>query len=127
MEDIGRMTLDWSRFEKGTLGPERAFEAFSERSLPHHELLFSHHYLAMDLRTMLDACRDIGLVPMWCVRVWREATPALWMEGHRKAQPSGLIHRSRDASWLLFWDEQRRDLDVVPQTDVLKPWAGEAR
>src|SRR6266581_3680190 len=23
------MTLDWSRFERGSLGPERAFEAFS--------------------------------------------------------------------------------------------------
>ncbi len=98
-----------------------------ERSLPHHEFAFSHHYLAIDLRRVLEACQDARLVPVWSVRLWREATPALWIEGHKRVQPSGLVHRSRDVSWLLFWNDQAQDLDVVPQTDVLDLWAGESR
>ena len=98
-----------------------------ERSLPHDELTFNHHYLAMELPRVLEACRDGGLVPLWSVRLWREATPALWIEGDKHVQPSGLFHRSRDVSWLLFWNDQTQDLDVVPQTDVIEPWAREAR
>jgi len=98
-----------------------------ERSLPHDEWAFSHHYLAMELRRVLEACRDGGLVPLWSVRLWREATPALRIEGHEHVQPSGLVHRSRDVSWLLFWNDQTRDLDVVSQTDVLDHRAGKTR
>ena len=96
-----------------------------ERGISQYEFAFDHHYLATDLRGVLEACRDAGLVPLWAVRLWREATPALWMEGHKRVQPSGLVHRSRAVSWLLFWNYEVQDFDVVRQADVLEAWAGE--
>jgi hypothetical protein len=92
-----------------------------ERDLPHHDAFaFIHHYLAMELRRVVEACSNTHLVPVWAVRLWREATPALRMEGNKHVLPSGLIHRSRDVFWLLFWNDQKQDFDVVPQGDVLE-------
>jgi len=96
-----------------------------ERSLPHQDFDLSHHYLAVELRRVVEVCRDAGLVPVWSVQMSREATPALWIEGNRRVQPSGLAHRHRDVSWLLFWDDQTQDLEVVLQADALTTWAGE--
>lgn len=96
-----------------------------ERDLPHAGSAFSHHYLAMELRQVLEVCRNAGFLPLWSVRLWREVTPALWAEGYRRMQPEGLIHRSRDVTWMVFWNVQRQDLDVVPQRDVLLPRSSE--
>lgn len=62
---------------------------------------------------------------MWVIRLWREATPALWMEGHKFKLPAGLVHRSRDTHWLLIWNEPANDFDVVTLQDVLKAWVPE--
>jgi hypothetical protein len=59
---------------------------------------------------------------MWVVRLWREATPALYMKGHDRTIPQGLVRRSRDTHWLLSWNEQANDFDVVTLQDVLQPW-----
>ncbi len=59
---------------------------------------------------------------MWVVRLWREATPALYMKGHDFNIPQGLVHRSRNTHWLLTWNEQANDFDVVTLQDVLQPW-----
>jgi len=77
----------------------------------------------MDFHAFIDACTTVGLVPLWMIRLWREATPALWMEGHKHKIPTGLVHRSRDTHWLLGWNEQANDFDVVMLQDVLTPWA----
>ena len=96
-----------------------------ERDIPHEEWFFDHHYLAMDFHMFTDACATVGLVPMWVVRLRREATPALWIKGDDLNIPEGLMHRSRDTYWLLSWNEQVSDFDVVMLQDILKPWVSE--
>jgi len=59
---------------------------------------------------------------MWVVRLLREVTPALWMKGHNFNIPEGLVHRSRDTHWLLIWNEQANDFDVVTLQNSLEPW-----
>ena len=93
-----------------------------ERDVPHEGWSFDHHYLGIDFHAFADACTTVGLVPMWVVRLWREATPALWMKDHDRNIPAGLVHRSRDTHWLLSWNEQSNDFDVVTLQDVLEAW-----
>jgi hypothetical protein len=97
-----------------------------ERDVPHAEWSFSHHYLGIDFHTFADTCATAGLVPMWVVRLWREATPALYMKGHDCNIPQGLVHRSRDTHWLLSWDEPANDFAVATLQDVLQPWIAES-
>jgi hypothetical protein len=47
------------------------------------------------------------------------------MKGHDRNIPQGLVHRSRDTRWLLSWNEQANDFDVVTLRDVLEPWISE--
>jgi hypothetical protein len=44
------------------------------------------------------------------------------MKGHDFDIPAGLVHRSRDTHWLLSWNEQANDFDVVTLQDALEPW-----
>jgi hypothetical protein len=47
------------------------------------------------------------------------------MKGHDLNIPQGLVHRSRDTHWLLSWNKQANDFDVVTLQDVLEPWISE--
>jgi hypothetical protein len=47
------------------------------------------------------------------------------MKGDDRNIPQGLVHRSCDTHWLLSWNEQANDFDVVTLQDVLQPWISE--
>jgi hypothetical protein len=70
--------------------------------LPPERWSFDDHYLIVDRATLVQALDARGLVPVWVVRVFREASPVLFMKGSNQFEVrDGLKHRSRDVLWLV--------------------------
>jgi hypothetical protein len=97
-----------------------------ERDLPHRSFSFDHHYLAMDFMSLVEHCREGGLVPVWAVHLEREATPALWMKGNNLELPDGLGHRSREAYWLVSWDYSASAFNALLVFSELEAWSPHA-
>lgn len=92
-----------------------------ERELPDASFDRGNHHLIVDRRDYLRIVGDEGLVPLWVVRVLREATPALFMSSAGRFRPlDGLKHRSRDLSWIVV--ERNGVLKSTLVDDVLEPW-----
>ncbi len=100
--------------------------SFVERDLPARRR-FNHHYLATGLRGYLDFCRVSDLTPLWCVRVWLEASPAFLRYDSRTEWPSALVHRSRDVQWLVWWDHGLGRLQSIVVGDELTRLSRPAR
>lgn len=86
---------------------------------PYHT--FNHHYLVADRAGVVDALASEGFVPMWIVRVLREATPALFMRGYEFDPRPGLLHRSRDTVWMVI-NDPASEPEVVLLADGLEEW-----
>jgi hypothetical protein len=108
----------WLRHYLGGRGEVLA----TERDVHPSYFGFDHHYLVADGSRIVNFLAAEGLIPMWIVRVYREATPALFMRGYDIDPPPGLAHRSRDAQWMLIGDPTRSDPEVVPLADNLESW-----
>ena len=81
-------------------------------------------YLAMDRARFVEILAEHGLVPMWSVRVRREATPALFMDssGGGVEVPDGLNHHDRDVRWLVIGDPAAGALESIAVRDRAEPW-----
>ena len=97
-----------------------------ERDVPPKSYSFDHHYLVTEKQKFTDIVAKMGLVPAWVVRVYREATPALFMHGHSHELRPGLKHRSRDTVWLVVGPADRDDLEVIKIADTIEPFASGA-
>jgi hypothetical protein len=94
-----------------------------ERNLPPKSFSFDHHYLVTELVRFREFTAGRGLVPAWVIRVYREATPALFMNGHSFDLRPGLKYRSRDVVWLVAGGLYVDDFEVIEITDRLEPFA----
>ncbi len=93
-----------------------------ERDAPPQSFSFGHHYLVTELQRFREFMAGIGLIPAWVIRVYREATPALFMHGHSFDLRPGLKHRSRDVVWLVVGGLNSDDMEVIELTDHVEPF-----
>lgn len=84
--------------------------------------VYNHQYLAVDRSELLKFCRQEKFTPVWAIRLWREATPALWFKGDGKnfRPPPTLLHRERDVYWLVFGDPSTGELSSMLLGDTLE-------
>ncbi|MBN8465800.1 hypothetical protein JYJ95_04710 [Corallococcus exiguus] len=83
---------------------------------------FGNHYFAIEWARLMELCRREEMVPVWAVRLMREAHPALWMKNSQWKMSPDLPHRSRNVYWLVFGDPSTGELDPVLYADELEPW-----
>jgi hypothetical protein len=91
-----------------------------ERDVPSKSFSFDHHYLVTELERFREFIAERRLLPAWVIRVYREATPALFMCGHSFDPRPGLNHRSRDVVWLVVGGLNAYDLEVIKVTDRIE-------
>ncbi|WNG28451.1 hypothetical protein F0U62_33955 [Cystobacter fuscus] len=84
---------------------------------------FAHHYFAIDWRRLMELCQSEDLIPVWAVRLMREAHPALWMKKSKWKMSPALPHRSRNVYWLVFGDPSTGELEPVLFENELEPWS----
>ncbi|WP_437778935.1 hypothetical protein [Sorangium sp. So ce1097] len=86
--------------------------------------VYSHQYLAVDRSALLTFCRKKKLVPVWAVRLLREATPALRNDdcGERPRRSPHLVHCLRDVYWLVFGDPSTGAYEPLLLGDTLEPF-----
>jgi hypothetical protein len=117
---LGIVSMRGSRHRRTYIDKGGA-EVVVERDVPSEEILFDNHYLVMDMARLRSALLVEGLVPMWAVRLTREATAALFMNSETRFDvPEQLKHRSRDVSWLIFSGPGGDDTVLVD--DTLEQW-----
>jgi hypothetical protein len=89
-----------------------------ERDCPSVGHNFDHHYLVTSREGLMNYLAPEGLRPVWVVRVFREVTPALFMNDKIEIDPQPhQVHRSRDTTWLLLDLDDDGELELIPVGD----------
>jgi hypothetical protein len=117
---LGTVAMHGSRYRR-TYVDRKGSAVIVERDVPFEEFLFDNHYLTMDMDLLRATLRDEGLVPVWAIRLCREANAAVFMKGDTRFDvPEDLKHRSRNVTWLIIGSPDGEETVLVG--DILEPW-----
>jgi hypothetical protein len=125
-EALGIMGMRGGRWHRSYVDRDGVVQAV-ERNGPPTSHSFDHHYLAVDWERYEAFLRTNGLVPVWVVRIRREANSALYKQGNKIVVPDGLKHRYGHAIWLVIDPSVNAEVDVVQLTTALEPFTSPTR
>lgn len=119
---LGVVTFQGDRWSRRYVDRRGACVAL-ERDVKSDSFAFDHQYLAMDIERYVSHLTASDMVPVWVVRMWIEATPALFMSGTTELDVrDGLDHHTREVVWLVIGDPGTGPQEVLELRNVLEAW-----